>query len=123
MHDLRNEAVGFRDGDAQLIDERALRCSPALARLWIELAQHQLLAALAALEQLRLGSSPIPLLRQRTLVLGSESLLKPLRSALTRDHQNSDNHPHHWALLPPNSFPSASEKGRCKGPPVLFVPD
>ena len=87
-HDLHHERVGLADGRSGLVDEAPLRGPPALgvpvARRGLELADLELVAALAALEQLGLSLPAVAALGDRPLVLGAEALLQLLGSSLAR---------------------------------------
>jgi type VI protein secretion system component VasF len=71
MHELRDEAVGLRDGRVRLIDEVPLRLFPALgvlaACVRLERPDVEALAAMRALDELGLRLSAVAALRDDAL--------------------------------------------------------
>src|SRR5215218_3005871 len=99
-HDLDDERVGLADGGGGLVDEPPLRGAPALdvavARAGVELADLELLAALAALLQLGLGLAAVAAaLLDGALVLGAEALLQLLGLPLAHQQDGSDHRGDH----------------------------
>src|SRR3954470_906861 len=99
-HHLHHERVGLADGGRRLVDEPPLGVPPALgvavARGGLELADLELIAALAALVQLGLRFTAVAAaLLERAVVLRAEALLQLLGSALARVEQRSDDQGDH----------------------------